>query len=415
MRTLRERIRPTWVEIDLKAFDRNVNAIASRLPADSKLVAVLKADGYGHGAVELARRCEQLPVAMIAVALLEEALELRRAGIGLPLLVFGALSEEQVRMAVDANVIVGIPGPETLGNAATVARDRDVVVHLKLDSGMGRMGVVESELADVVELLRDTPRLRVEAIYSHFATADDPDNPLTHDQRARFRTLVDTLREAGFTAPQHHFANSAATMRGCVEPGDFVRVGLSLYGAEPLNDAESKLEPVMRWRTEIVRLKDLPAGHAVGYGATFHTTRASRIATLPVGYADGYNRLHSNRGEVLLRGQRAPIVGRVSMDLVTIDVTDIADAAVGDEVVLLGAADEDARRVAPLEAAVGDASHHAPQGAATSAAGRARISVEELAGKLGTISYEVFCSVGARVPRVYLDGSDVRVRSRFDV
>ena len=372
--------RPTWAAIDLRAFDRNVNAVAAKLPAGSRLIAVLKADGYGHGAVELARRCEKLPVAMIATALLEEAIELRRAGIELPLLVLGALSEEQVRIAADQAVVVGIPGPETLANAARVARDRTVRVHLKLDSGMGRMGVVEAELADAVALIRSVPKLEVEAIYSHFATADDEANPLTTEQRARFRTLVETLREAGLEAPLHHFANSAATMRGLVEPGDFVRVGLSLYGAEPLNQGHSRLEPVMRWRTEIARLKELPPGHAIGYGATFRTARPSRIATLPVGYADGYNRLLSNRGEVLVRGRRAPIVGRVSMDLVTIDVTDIPDAAVGAEVVLLG--DE--------------------------------IRAEELAAKLGTISYEVFCSVGARVPRVYLDGAEVvSIRSRF--
>jgi alanine racemase len=370
MLTLRNSIRPTWVEIDLRAFDRNVQSIVDRLEGGSKLIAVVKADGYGHGAVQLARRCEELPVAMIGVALLEEAVELRRAGITLPLLVFGALSEGQVVEACEHDVIVGIPGPETLANAAKVARERDVRVHVKLDSGMGRMGLVEAELADAVELIRAAPRLKVEAIYSHFATADE-DHPLTEEQRARFRTLVETLREAGLDAPLHHFANSAATLRGLVEPGDFVRAGIALY----------TIEPVMRWRTEIVRLKELPPGHAIGYGATFHTRRPSRIATLPVGYADGYNRLFSNRGEVIVRGRRAPIVGRVSMDLVTIDVTDIADAAVGDEVVLLGDG----------------------------------ITVEELAAKLGTISYEVFCSVGARVPRVYLDGADIiRIRSRFD-
>lgn len=370
MSTLRESIRPTWVDIDLRAFDRNVNAVVSRLPEGSKLIVVLKADGYGHGAVQLARRCENLQVAMLATALLEEALELRRAGIALPLLVFGALSESQVAMAMDDDIVVGVPGPETLANAARVAQERDVRVHLKLDSGMGRMGLIEGELADAVELIRATPRLKVEAIYSHFATADE-DHPLTAEQRARFRTLLDTLRAAGLDAPLHHFANSAATLRGLVEPGDFVRTGIALY----------TIEPVMRWRTEIVRLKDLPPGHAIGYGATFYTRRPSRIATLPVGYADGYNRLLSNRGEVIVRGQRAPIVGRVSMDLVTIDVTDVSGAAVGDEVTLLGDG----------------------------------IDVEELAEKLGTISYEVFCSVGARVPRVYLDGADIiRIRSRFD-
>lgn len=361
--------RPTWASIDLRAFDRNVQSILDRLPEASRLIAVLKADGYGHGAVELARRCENLNVAMLATALLEESLELRRAGIGLPMLVFGALSEEQVRIAADQEITVGIPGPESLANAATVAREREVRVHLKLDSGMGRMGLIEDDLADVVEIVRATPNLKVEAIYSHFATADE-DHPLTEEQRARFRTLLETLRQAGLTAPLHHFANSAATLRGFIEPGDFVRVGIALY----------TLSPVMRWRTEIVRLKELPPGHAIGYGATFHTSRPSRIATLAVGYADGYNRLLSNRGEVFVRGKRAPIVGRVSMDLVTIDVTDIPDAAVGDEVELMGA----------------------------------EITVEELAAKLGTISYEVFCSVGARVPRVYFDGADiVSIRSRF--
>lgn len=372
--------RQTWAAIDLRAFDRNVEAVARRLPEGSSLIAVLKADGYGHGAVELARRCEELPVAMIATALLEESLELRRAGSRLPLLVFGALSPEQIRIAVEEKIVIGIPGPETLAHAARVSREREVHVHLKLDSGMGRMGLVEDELAEAFEIIRSAPNLRVDAIYSHFATADDEHHPLTAGQQARFRTLVATLREAGLDAPLHHFANSAATMRGLVEPGDYVRVGLSLYGAEPLNEGHSALEPLMRWRTEIARLKEVPAGHAIGYGATFHTSRPSRIATLPVGYADGYDRRLSNLGEVLVRGRRAPVVGRVSMDLVTIDVTGIADAAVGDEVVLLGDG----------------------------------ITVEELAAKLGTISYEVFCSVGARVPRLYFDGAEiVSIRSRF--
>jgi alanine racemase len=380
--------RPTRAEIDLQAFDRNIQTIVTRLPEGSRLIAVLKADGYGHGAVELARRCAKLPVAALAVALLEEAIELRTAGIELPLLVFGALSEAQVRIAADRAITVGIPGPESLANAARVAKEREVRVHLKLDSGMGRMGLVEDDLADAVELIRATPNLKVEAIYSHFATADE-DHPLTAEQRARFRTLLETLREAGFSAPLHHFANSAATLRGLVEPGDFVRAGIALYGAGVVSASgrpsagggpEAHTTPVMRWRTEIVRLKELPPGHAIGYGATFHTTRTSRIATLPVGYADGYNRLLSNRGEVLIRGRRAPIVGRVSMDLTTVDVTDIPEAVVGDEAVLLGDA----------------------------------IDVEELAAKLGTISYEVFCSVGARVPRVYFDGDRIiSIRSRF--
>ncbi|HEY0159377.1 MAG TPA: alanine racemase [Thermoanaerobaculia bacterium] len=379
-----EQQRPTWAEIDLRAFDRNVDAIASRLPSGTRLIALLKADAYGHGAVELARRCTPDRVAMIGVALLEEALELRRAGITLPLLVLGALNEEQVRIALEHDVTLGVPGPEALEAVAAVARERDVAIHLKLDSGMGRMGSVESELPRVVELLRSAPRLRVDAIYTHFANASDPRDALTDQQVANFDRMVETLRAAGIEAPRHHVSNSAGAMRGIMH-GDYVRTGIVLYGAAPLDTESTRLEPVMRWRTAIARLKELPAGHAVGYGATFHTRRTSRIATVPVGYADGYDRGLSNRGEVLVRGKRVPVVGRVSMDLVTIDVTDVEDVRAGDEVVLLGRQ------------------------------GGEEIAAEELAAKLDTISYEVFCGVSARVPRVYLDGETVvRVRTRFD-
>jgi len=379
--------RPTWAEIDLNAFDRNLAALAGSLPAGVKLIAMLKADGYGHGAVELAHRCKAAQVAMIGVALVEEGLELRRAGITLPILVLGPLDEGQVRDALAGDLTLGVPGPEELELIAAIARERDVAIHLKLDSGMGRMGCMESELPRVVELLQSAPRLRVEALYTHLANAGDPRDPFTAEQIARFTTLVETLREAGVSAPLHHVANSAATVRG-LTPGDFARTGLAMYGAEPLDVDSPRLEPVLRWRTEIARLKDVPTGHAVGYGTTFHTARPSRIATLPVGYADGYRRGLSNRGEVLVRGQRAPVVGRVSMDLVTIDVTDVAGAAPGDEVVLLGR-----------------------QGAA-------EIPVEELAAKLDTITYEVFCNVSARVPRVYMEQGDggtlTRIRTRFE-
>lgn len=364
--------RPTWAEVDLRAFDRNVTTIVSRLPEGSRLIAVLKANAYGHGAVQLAKRLND-SVAMIAVVLLEEALELRRAGIAHPLLVLGPITEEQVASAVDNGITIGVPGPEELESVCRVARDRDVRIHLKLDSGMGRMGVIEEELPSVVEMLRDAPRVELEAIYTHLANAGDRSDPFTEEQVARFRTLVATLREAGITAPLHHVANSAGTIRGSATSGDYVRVGLWLYGAEPMDAERSRLEPLLRWRTAIMRLKELPPGHAVGYGMTFRTTRTSRIATLPVGYADGYSRRLSNNADVLVRGRRAPVVGRVSMDLVTIDVTDIPDAALGDEVVLLGR-----------------------QGAE-------EISAEEMASRIGTISYEVLCNVGARVPRRYLD------------
>jgi alanine racemase len=360
-------LRPTWVEIDLDRFERNVDVIARSLPDGARIVPVLKADGYGHGAVELAKRLNPDRVAMIAVALLEEALELRRAGIALPLLVLGPLSQEQIAIALDHDVTIGVVGPEELDLVCAIARQRDVAIHLKLDSGMGRMGVTIAELPRVITMIRATPRLRIDGIYTHLANADDAEDPFTETQIANYDGMLAQLRESGIEAPLHHFANSAATLRGLVRPGDYARVGIALFGPRPITIASGTIEPVLRWRTEIMRLKELPAGHAVGYGTTFHTTRLSRIATLPVGYADGYDRLLSNNADVLVRGQRAPVVGRVSMDLVTIDVTDIPDAALGDEVVLLGEG----------------------------------ITAEELARKTQTISYEVFCRISARVPRVY--------------
>jgi len=378
MSTLRE-LRPTYAEVDLDRFARNVDVIARSLPAGARLVAVLKADGYGHGAVELAKRLTDDRVAMIAVALLEEALELRRAGIVLPLFVLGPLSKAQIVIALDNAITIGVVGPEELAFACEVARDRDVAVHLKLDSGMGRMGIVESELPRVIEMVRATPRLRIDGIYTHFANADEEGDPFTGIQIANYDRMLAVLREAGIDAPLHHFANSAATLRGLVRPGDFARVGIALYGPAPITIATGRIEPVLRWRTEIMRLKELPAGHAIGYGTTFHTTRPSRIATLPVGYADGYDRLLSHNAEVLIRGQRAPVVGRVSMDLVTIDVTGIPAASLGDEATLLGDG----------------------------------ITAEELAAKSQTISYEVFCRISARVPRLYREGGAFRIRSRF--
>lgn len=344
--------RPTRADIDLGVFSRNIDAIVSRLPAGARLVAVLKANAYGHGAIELARQCDADRVAMIGVALLEEAIALREAGITLPIFVFGSV--QAIDVALDHDITLGVVGPEELARVCEVARHRDVTVHLKLDSGMGRMGVTESELPAVIEQIRNAPRLEIGGIYTHLANADEPDDSYTATQIANFDRMLATLRANGIDAPLHHIANSAATMRGLVRPGDWARVGIALY------------DGVMRWRTEIVRLKTLPRGAAVGYGTTFHTGRESRIATIPVGYADGYRRALSNNAQVLVHGKRAPVVGRVSMDLVTIDVTDL-EANVGDEVVLLG--DE--------------------------------ISAAELAAKANTISYEIFCGITARVPRRY--------------
>src|ERR1051325_6022974 len=352
--------RPTWADVDVAAFRRNVATITALLPDGARLVAVLKADGYGHGALPLAHACKDR-VAMIAVALLEEALVLRRGGIDTPLLVLGPLTAPQVRLAIEADIAIGVVGPEELA----LVRDTEARIHLKLDSGMGRMGVIENELPLVIEMIRSARRLRVEGIYTHFANADEPGDEYTLAQIANYDRMLATLRNAGIDAPMHHLANSGATLRRLVRPGELARVGIALFGPGPT----APTEPVLRWRTEILRLKELPAGHPVGYGTTWRAPRPDRIATLPVGYADGYSRALSNNGDVLMPGRRAPVVGRVSMDLTTIDVTDIPAAAYGDEVILLGTQ------------------------------GEGRITAEELAARTGTISYAILTGIGARVPR----------------
>lgn len=368
--------RPTTVEVDIAAFLRNVDAVREMLPPGSRLIAVLKADGYGHGAVPLARACSKHHVAMIAVASMEEAMALHEAAVDIPILVLGPLGNDEIALAAEYEIVIGVTGPEMLEAVAGVAkrRRRPVRIHLKLDSGMGRMGLVESDLARAVEILAHAPFVQLDAIYSQYSTASDPGNPHTASQVTRFREMVDKLRGSGIEAPLEHMANSAATMRSLVDPGSFVRVGMALFGGESLDRGRSALEPVMRWTTRIARLKSLPTGSPVGFGATFVTGRESRIATLPVGYADGYPFRLSGNADVLVRGRRAPIVGRISMDLITVDVTGIDDVALEDDVVLVGRQ------------------------------GNQIITVEELAERAGTLSYEVLCSVGRRVPRTYVGG-----------
>jgi alanine racemase len=366
--------RPTIAEIDLAAFDANLASVLSMLPESSSLIAVVKADAYGHGAVEIARVCEITGVSMLAVALLEEAIDLRRNGIVLPILLFGAVDEHSVDQGSEHGVTFGVPSPESLRAIDSWSRSmgRDAAIHLKIDSGMNRMGLVEQDLAEAIEILSGNSHIHLQGIYSHYANSSDPDDGFDVEQEARFSRLLQLLRSHGITAPIHHFANSAALVSGRVLEGDFVRSGLSLYGGEPLEDERSRLRPVMTWRTRIERLKTIEPGEIVGYGRTWAAKDRSTIATLPVGYADGYSRLFSNNGEVLVRGRRVPVVGRVSMDLVTIDVTTVPDATVGDEVVLLGTQAEKS------------------------------IRAEDLARRIGTIPYEIFTSVSSRVPRVYV-------------
>lgn len=378
--------RPTFAEVDLRAFDRNVAAIGQRIPAASRMVAVLKADAYGHGAVELARRCEAT-VEAFAVALLEEAVELRAAGIAKPILLLGPMRGVQFDLALRHAVTPCVVGPEELDELLARVRANGWAgeIHLKLDTGMGRMGFRAEELDEMAARLQAAPDVRIGGLYTHFANASDPRDPFTTVQIERFRALTARLRELGISAPLHHTANSAAIMRGLVEPGDWVRAGIALYGAEPMDVGQERLEPVLRWTARIARLKWILEGEPVGYGCTWRAPRRSLIATVTAGYADGYPRRLGGQAEVLVRGRRAPVVGRISMDLITLDVTGLEEVAAGDEVTLVG----------------------------RDATG-AEVPAEELAAKLGTISYEIFCGIGSRVPRVYRDGGELRLSSKFE-
>ena len=363
----------TRVEIDVAAFLRNVDAVRGMLPAGSRLIAMLGANAYGHGAVALARACTRHHVAMVAVSRLDEALALHQAAVDTPILVLGPMTAEEIELAAEYEIVIGVTGPEMLEEVAAVAKRgrRPVRIHLELDSGTGRLGLVETELAAAAELLAHAPFVQLDAFYSGYSTSGDVSSAHASFQTARFRDMVERLRAVGVTAPLEHMADSAATARSMVDPGSFARVGLLLFGGEPLAQGSCALEPVMRWSTRILRLKSLPPGSPVGDGAAFLTTRESRIATIPVGHADGYPFRLSGNADVLVRGRRAPVVGRISMNLASIDVTDVEDASFHDEVVLLGR-----------------------QGDET-------ITADELARQAGTVAHEIFCGAGRRTPRAY--------------
>lgn len=339
-------------------------------------MAVVKADAYGHGAVPVARAALAAGAKWLGVALVEEGAELRGAGIAAPILVLGAVFPQEAPDAVGHGLTVAVCGRESplaLDGAAAV-QGRTAAVHVKVDTGMGRLGVPPAEAAGFVEWLASLPHLRVEGIFSHFSAADEADLSFSRAQLEEFCRVLQTLDARGLRPPLCHMANTAATMVLPESHFDLVRTGIGIYGLHPSPETPrtAALEPVMSLRTHIAHVKEVPEGTPLSYGRTFVTTRPSRIATLPVGYGDGYPRLLSNRGSVLVGGQPVPIVGRVCMDLTLTDVTEIPDARVGDEAVLFGRQEE------------------------------ALIGVEDLARLVGTIHYEITCNVGKRVPRRYV-------------
>jgi alanine racemase len=370
---MKDFFRPTWAEVDLGAFRRNVQRAAGLLRKGTGLLAVLKADGYGHGAAPLARAlADRPPRALwgIGVSSVEEGVSLRRAGVKDRILILGSLFpfdsfDEALRHGLTPT-IASWASARALAKLAVGKRLR-VPVHVKVDTGMGRIGMSPATAAEVIPRIAAEPGLRLEGVYTHLAQGDDA--PRSREQLAPFDTLVRSLSARGLR-PLFHAANSAGMFSLKGSHYGLVRPGLALYGAPPIPGVRD-LHPVLSWKTRVVFLKTVPRGTAVSYAGTFRTSRRSRLATLPVGYADGYRRALSNRGQVLIRGRRCPVAGRVTMDQVVVDVTGLPGVDVGEEVVLLGAQ------------------------------GRERITADEMAAWAGTISYEIFCGISARVPRVY--------------
>lgn len=366
--------RPTHVEIDLDQLTANYRAVEGAV-APARMLPVVKAGAYGHGLVEVARLFESCGPAGLAVAFLEEGAVLREAGVVCPILVMGGLDTSQIpdflhfnlTMTVSSVQVVG-PIEEAAGRLGTVAR-----VHAKVDTGMGRMGVRPEGAAELLDALLSNRHAELEAVYSHFATADEPDPAQTLDQITIYRRVVSYFGERDLPMPTLHLANSGAVLQHPDSYFDLVRPGLMLYGVYP-TDAIPRtvgIEPGLTWRSRVVLSKPRPAGSPVSYGATWTPDRDTRIVVVPMGYGDGFPRLLSNRAEVLIRGRRHPVVGRVCMDQFMVDVGPDTDVRVGDEVVIIGS-----------------------QGAET-------VTANEVAAWARTIPYEVLTGITSRVPRRY--------------
>jgi len=369
--------RPTWLEIDLDAIAGNTRRIKEIVGPATEVLVSLKADAYGHGALRVARTTLLNGASWLGVATLSEAVPLRGAGIAAPILVFGYIPPWQAREAARLDVRATVYSADVAAELAQAARDleRTIRVHVKIDTGMARLGLRAEDVEGVVQFVEDLHAMRgveVEGLFTHLATADSADQSYTLRQLARFDAIIAALEARGLRPPLIHAANSAATLTLPQARYSLARPGIAIYGLEPSAEVPlpAGFQPALAFKTQVAQVKDIPPGEGVGYGATYVTERETRLAVLPVGYADGFRRAPTTWGGVLIHGQEAPLVGRVCMDQCMVDVSHIPDVRRGNEVVLIG--------------------HQ----------GEATLTAEEVARRLGTISYEVVSALLARVPRV---------------
>ncbi len=367
--------RPTEALIDRAALTRNFNQVLRRA-AGRKILAVVKAQAYGHGAVDVSKHLLKLGTDQLGVALVEEGRELRAAGIDAPILVMGAVFPEQAESVLELGLSPAVFTADLARalSAASLRRRKSVSVHVKIDTGMGRLGLRPEAALPFLEDLKSLPGIEVQGLMTHFADADSCEKQFCAEQVRRFEGLLSAMKDRGIEVPFRHAANSAALLSYPQALFTMVRPGLMLYGYNPLSSGteEPDLEPVLSLKTRVAFLKRVPAHTPISYGRTFMTRRESLIATIPIGYADGYSRALSGRGEALVRGTRVPVIGRICMDMCMLDVSGVPGVREQDEVVLIGR-----------------------QGAE-------KITANDIAQLTGTIAYEVLCGIGNRVQRVFV-------------
>ena len=369
---------PTWVEINIDAIANNVKNIKELIGEKKELMAVLKGNAYGHDVLETSSIALNNGASRLAVARLEEGIFLRKTGITAPILVLGLTLKQQAELLVSHNITPTVSEYEMIEKLSESActKGKVVKVHLKVDTGMGRIGIFPNHVLNFIKKVKVLKNVEIEGIFTHFSVADEKDKAYTKAQFKKFMEVLTILEKEGIKIPVKHVGNSATLLDLPHMWLDLLRPGISVYGLYPSTGVQKtvKLIPAHSFKTRIIFLKDLPVGECIGYGRTYITTkRRTKVVSLPVGYADGYNRLLSNQGEVLVRGKRFPVIGRVCMDQTMIDVTNLPQVKVGDEVVLWGRQ------------------------------GQEEITVEEIADKIGTINYEiVHLPDKKRVPKLFI-------------
>jgi alanine racemase len=366
--------RPTWAEINLANLAYNLNSIRKLISKDTKILAVIKADAYGHGILAVAKKLLSLGIKYLGVASLDEAIVLRKAGIESNILILGGIFPKDSEAVVRHNLtqaVYSLKVAKALDSSAK-KQAKKVRVHVKIDTGMGRLGVWHSEAFDFVRKIKRFRFLEVEGIFTHLSSADTDAN-FTNNQITVFTRLIKKLESCGINIPLRHISNSLGVVDFKHSHLNLVRPGIMLYGLSPRKNLRIKIKPLLSLKTRIISLKTVPSGRSISYGRSFITKKKSVIAALPIGYGDGYARILSNKAEVLIRGRRFKVIGRVCMDYIMADISGIKNPKVGEEVILIG---RDRKNI---------------------------ISAEELADLAGTICYEIVCGIAKRVPRVYID------------